>query len=238
MRESSPKTITGYCEPWSLRAGEKITLFSSSHSPGPAKLSLVRIDCGDPTSYGPGFSEEEIASDLPSRVELADQPLHPGSYATVDLQGLCATEQVELSFSLLATRPQEPQTLAWLETSRGHIAIVLDSGLICADVLGTLTPLRSQPLANRRWYELNLNVDVVFGKCTATVDTKPSVSPARDLLESSTEPTVFDIPAGNLDFVSLTFGGTPNGGCFDGRIGHPKLRADNLILEWDLSKEQ
>jgi hypothetical protein len=47
--------------------------------------------------------------------------LRPGSYATIDLQGLCATEQVELSFSVLATRPQEPQTLAWLETSKGHL---------------------------------------------------------------------------------------------------------------------
>ena len=151
----SPKIITGYCEPWSLRSGEKITLFSSSHSPGPADLSLVRIECGDPTSYGPGFSQEEIASDLPSRVELADQPLRPGSYATVDLQDLRATDQIKLSFSLLATCPEEPQTLAWLETSRGYVAIVLDSGLICADVQGTHTPLRSQPLANRRWYERN-----------------------------------------------------------------------------------
>ena len=237
MPENSPKAITGYCEPWSLRAGEEITLFSSSHSPGPAKLSLVRIDCGDPTSYGPGFSEEEITSDLPPSVELADQPLRPGSYATVGLQGLRATEQVELSFSLLATRPHEPQTLAWLETSKGHVAIVLDSGLICADVQGKLTPLRSQPLANRRWYELNLSVDIVTGKCTASVDTKPSASPARDLLESSCEPVVFDVPAGNRDFVSLTFGGTPNGGFFDGRIGHPKLGADDTTLTWDLSKE-
>ena len=62
MPENSLKAITGYCEPWSLRAGEAITLFSSSHSPGPAKMSLVRINCGDPTSYGPGYSEAEIAS--------------------------------------------------------------------------------------------------------------------------------------------------------------------------------
>ncbi len=237
MPDNSPKDITGYCEPWSLRAGEEITLFSSSHSPGPAKLSLVRIHCGDPTSYGPGFSVEEIASDLPSRVELADQLLRPGSYATIDLQGLCATEQVELSFSVLATRPQEPQTLAWLETSKGHLAIVLDSGLICADLLGTLTPLRSQPLANRRWYELTFSVDIVLGQCTATVETKPSASPARDLLESECEPMVFDVPAGNRDFVRLIFGGTPTGGFFDGRNGHPKLRADNTMLEWDFSKE-
>ena len=41
-----------------------------------------------------------------------------------------------------------------------------------------------------------------------------------------------------MDFVSLTFGGTPNGGFLDGRIGHAKLRVDSTMLEWDLSKDK
>ncbi|MCZ6616791.1 MAG: hypothetical protein O7E57_01560, partial [Gammaproteobacteria bacterium] len=237
MPERPPKAITGYCEPWSLRAGEKITLFSSSHTPGRAKLSLVRIDCGDPTSYGPGFSEAEIASDLPGTVELAEQPLRPGSYAVVDLRGLRATRRVELTFGLLATRPEEPQTLAWLETSEGHLAIVIDGGLICVDLAGTLTPLRSQMLAKNRWYELTIGVDLVLGNVTATVDSKRSASPARDLLESPGEAVAFGAPAGDRDLISLILGGTPECGCFDGRIGHPKLSADDTMLVWDLSRE-
>ena len=44
------KVVTAYCEPWSVRVGEVVTLRASSHRPCDATLSLVRISCGDPTS--------------------------------------------------------------------------------------------------------------------------------------------------------------------------------------------
>ena len=236
MAEHPPKVVVGYCEPWSLRAGEALTLFSSSHTPGPAELSLVRIDCGDPTRYGPGFAEEEIASDLPERVDLADQPLRPGSYATVDLTGLRASESAELAFSLLATCPGEPQTLAWLETTKGYLAIVLDGGLLCADVLDTRTPLRAAPLAERRWYKLIFGVDLTAGRVTATVGSEASASPGRDLVEAEPSEVGFGFPGGERTFVRLILGGTPEGGLFDGRIGHPSLSADDTTLVWDLAR--
>ena len=59
--EQKPKLITGYCEPWSVRGGDEIKLMASSHEPGITKLDLVRIICGDPTRWGPGFSEELLA---------------------------------------------------------------------------------------------------------------------------------------------------------------------------------
>ena len=232
-----PKVVTGYCEPWSLRSGESITLFSSSHSPCPAELSLVRIDCGDPTRYGAGFVEEETASALPKRVELADQALQTGSYATVDLSGIRAVESVELSFGLLLTQPDEPQTLAWLETSKGHLAIVAENGVLCADLLGTVTELRVGRLATRRWYQLTLNVDLVSGTVRALVSTEPSASPGRDLLEPDPEEVVFELPTGDRDFVRLAFGGTPDGGFFDGRIAQASLCADDTKLVWDFSEE-
>ena len=54
------KLITGYCEPWSLRAGEEIKWFGSSHIPTSGLLEVVRLDCGDPTRSGPGFAEEQV----------------------------------------------------------------------------------------------------------------------------------------------------------------------------------
>jgi N,N-dimethylformamidase len=237
MAEHPPKVVTGYCEPWSLRAGESVTLFAASHTPGPAELSLVRIDCGDPTRYGPGFAEEEIASKLPQRVTLADQPLEPGSYGTVDLAGLHASERVELSFGLLLTRPDEPQTVAWLEADAGAVAIVVEDGMLCADVNGAVTALRPIELAARRWYQVALGIDLVAGTISASVTTQPSASPGRDLLEPEVVEVVFDTVAGARDLIQLVLGGSPAGGAFDGRVGEVSLVADETKLVWDLARE-
>lgn len=230
-----PKRLTGYCDPWSLRAGEDVTFYGSNHEPGTAELSLVRIVCGDPTSYGPGFAEEEIDSSLPSTVELTDQPLRPGSFASFDLAGIEAQRTVELCFSLRLSKPEEPQTVAWLETTKGHLALVMNEGRLCADLLGKLLPLRAQPLSRRRWYHVRFQVDVVAGAITATVDTADSASPGRDLLEPQTEACSFSVPAGDRHFVGLLVGGSPEGGFLDGRVGSLSLALDGDERRWDFS---
>ena len=121
------KLITGYCEPWSVRAGEPLVLRASSHAPGPAELSLVRISCGDPTKAGPGFAEIEVASDLPSSVELVDQPLLPGSYGTVDLSGLAATASLGFSLDVLLTLPDEAQTIMTIGDADGRAVVQLSA---------------------------------------------------------------------------------------------------------------
>ena len=98
------KTITGYCEPLSLRAGESISLMASSHRAGPGRLDLVRIVCGDPTSSGPGFREIEVASGLPNAVELNEQPLTPGSYGEVDLSGFSVPERIQVKVHTTGAR--------------------------------------------------------------------------------------------------------------------------------------
>jgi len=237
MSTRPPKTIVGYCEPWSLRSGEPITLFASSEIEGPASLDLVRIDCGDPTSAGPGFAVEQILSALPPEVELTEQPLRPGSYATVDLTGMNASHRVQLNFDLMLTRPGEPQLVAWLSSTKGHLALVIDNGRLCADLLGDVMPLRSAPLAERRWYHLSFSVDLDVGEITATVSTEPSASPGRDLLEPPTEPVTLKVPRGDREFLQLVLGGSPDGGDFDGRLGDASFTADDTTSTWDFSAE-
>ncbi|MFT7601452.1 MAG: N,N-dimethylformamidase, partial [Acidimicrobiales bacterium] len=236
-KNDDPKMITGYCEPWSLRSGESIVLRASSHKPGPAELSLVRLHCGDPTSYGPGYDEEAVETSLPARVDLAEQPLVPGSSATVDLSGLTASGEVQLRFAVMITRPKEPQTLVWLTTTQGRVAVVLDGGVLFADLDGERSVLRAEPLANRRWYHVDLSVDLSGGRITATVSTEASASPGRDVVEPIPKPVVFGVPGGNWAFVELVLGGTPDGGDFDGRLGEVSLRADGLTLVWDFSQQ-
>jgi len=237
MSTRPPKTIVGYCEPWSLRAGEPINLFASSDVNGPTALDLVRIDCGDPTSAGPGFAVEDVVSTLPAMVDLVEQPLRPGSYATVDLRGLQASHTIELGVSLMLTRPDEAQLVLWFGTTKGELKIIVEDGRLCADLLGTVTPLRTTRLAERRWYHLRFAVDLAEGRGTTRVTTDPTASPGRDLLEPPGHDVTLPVPGGDRHPELLVLAGSPDGGDFDGRLGHASLVLDDIRLEWDFSAE-
>jgi len=248
--EDPSKAVVGYCEPWSLRAGERIELKASSHAPGDATLRLVRLSCGDPTSAGPGFAEHEVPStavsstELPSPVELTEQPLTPGSFASIDLGGLTASSTLTLAFSVMATRPKEDQTVASILCDGLDIEIVLEAG---APVLRTgerKVALRPKPLANRRWYEVSVSLDLRSGNLHTMVTSDRSASPGRDLLERPDEQLATDVPvvpAGTVELGWLTFAGTggaePWRGDFDGRIARPRLTVDDRELWWDLGQD-
>ena len=82
-RDLDPKLITAYCEPWSLRAGETIDWFGSSLQATSGQLDLVKLNCGDPTRSGPGFSEEECEIVPSETIDLNNQPVVPGSYLSL-----------------------------------------------------------------------------------------------------------------------------------------------------------
>ncbi len=244
-----PKQVTGYCEPWSLRAGEQVELMASSHTPGPGQLDLVRIHCGDPTRSGPGFHEEEIASSLQTDIELADQPLLPGSWAEVDLVGVNVGSAAELTFSVLATRPLVDSTIAALTTFDGTVVlrVALRSGSVVVSSGSVEVVLRS--LAERRWYDVAaiLSAD---GQLTAAVTTGTSASPGRDLIELAASDAAKSM-VGGLEpsaLGRLVFACDPGGANtanghmlsgtgFDGRIARPSLSAGGHDLVWDLSQD-
>ncbi len=252
------KAIVGYCEPWSLRAGEQIELKASSHSPGEAALRLVRLHCGDPTSAGPGFAESEVPSGLPAAVELTEQPVHPGSYGSIDLGGMTASTRLELTFSVMATRPKEPQTVATIVRGDGpDVAVVLDGGVPMLRVGGSTVALRSRPLANRRWYDVSVALDVAAGRLRSSVDTQRSGSPGRDLFELDDDVVEADVAldAQAIELRSLLLaagadggadggvvggeagGPAPGRGDFDGRLARPRLTVDDTELWWDLGQD-
>jgi len=238
-----PKTITGYCDRWSLRAGEQITLRASSHVPGPAAVSVVRTSCGDPTKAGPGWSEHPVDTDLPPTVDLIEQPLVPGSYGLVDLGGVAAAGTIELEFDVQCTRPKESQSIASIVGADGEMRIVLDDGLLrVQDVSGFDVALRERPLENRRWYHVSLRLDGGTGELTGGVTTAPSVSPGRDLFELDAVPVAASGVVQLGELAALAFGAarlSPDGawrGDFDGRIAAPELRVDDTTHRWDLSQ--
>ncbi len=240
--EHPPKTLTGYCEPWSLRAGEPIRLLASSAQPGPVDLSLVRIHCGDPTRSGPGFDEEEVASELPPAVDLTEQPLRPGSYGTVGLAGLNLARRLRLDLWLWPTRPDAVATVASVTGASFVFQLMLVDGVVRARVGGVDLALRSRPLANRRWYRVQVEVDLADRTIQGSVTTPPSASPARDLAEIDEGRVRGRADAVPSDLDHLILAGEPSDdgpqGTFDGRIARPSLTVDDTELAWDLAREQ
>lgn len=234
------KTITGYCEPLSLRAGESIRCMASSHMPGPARLDLVRIICGDPTRSGPGFKEIEVPSDLPTEVVLTEQRLQPGSYGAVDLSGFSVTRQMTFKVHIFATRPDQDQTLFSVVGESGPIlALALSKRRLVTRIGKTELLLRVQPLQAKRWYQVEIAADLKAGIVTGTLTPQPSRSPGQDVFERFEPRTVSTLisaePTGPLQ--CCLFAASSDGDHFDGRLARPVLTFDATTLEWDFSKD-
>jgi len=165
------KTITGYCEPLSLRAGEAIRCMASSHTPGSARLDLVRLICGDPTRSGPGFKEREVPSELPTEVTLTEQCLQSGSYGEVDLSGFSVTRQTKLKIHVFATRPDQDQTLFSVVGESGPLLVLrLSNRRLVTRIGKTELPLRDQPLQAKRWYQVEIAADHLQGDVDRSSD--------------------------------------------------------------------
>ena len=217
------KTITGYCEPLSLRAGESIRCMASSHTPGPARLDLVRIICGDPTRSGPGFKEIEVPSDLPTEVVLTEQRLQPGSYGAVDLSGFSVTRQAKLKIHVFATRPDQDQTLFSVVAESGPILVLALSKRRLVTRMGkTELLLREQPLQAKRWYQVEITADLKDGVVPEHSPPSPAVHLARTSFERF-EPHIArtSLSRNQRDAPVLFVRGFADGARFDGRLARP-----------------
>ena len=80
--------IHGYCDPLAARAGEPVDFMVSAEGTNRVNAQIVRLIHGDENPLGPGFVEEEVASDVPAEIEATRQYTQIGSFAEVsDPQG-------------------------------------------------------------------------------------------------------------------------------------------------------
>ena len=236
-RDLDPKLITAYCEPWSLRAGETIDWFGSSLQATSGQLDLVKLNCGDPTRSGPGFSEEECEIVPSETIDLNNQPVVPGSYA----QAFVTTGQVEsllgVSLWFQPTLLKRDGVILSLESEGSSIEIYNIGTSLMGRFGDTEQSLRKTSLERRRWYFLTIDVSGEDGVVTVSVSCPRSASPGRDLLQQGEEISALDIPDLTFKNPILRLAAGFRGERWDGRIAEPKLRVGSVVNEWQLETD-
>ena len=228
----STKLITGYCEPWSLRAGEEIEWFGSSHIPTSGTLGIVRLDCGDPTRTGPGFAEAQVEAIETQTVDLSSQRLLPGSYAEA-IVSTPETKLLELSLWFQPTFLKRDGVLFSVSSGESFVEGGNSGTELVARFCEVEAVVRDRPLERHRWYFLSLKVDVQAGVAEIEISSPKSASPARDLLQSGQDKCVVPISITFAGDLTLRLAAGVADGRWDGRIAAPKLVADGNHYEWE-----
>jgi N,N-dimethylformamidase len=77
------KKLIGYCNPWSVAAGEQLDVMVSCLVPGDYQASFVELICGDSRPHGTGFDERGVATDFAGQYPGREQLLRPGSFGVL-----------------------------------------------------------------------------------------------------------------------------------------------------------
>ncbi|MEC9058269.1 MAG: hypothetical protein VX410_01880, partial [Actinomycetota bacterium] len=235
--EPESKLITSYCEPWSLRAGDSIEWFGSSLLPTQGFLDVVKLDCGDPTRSGPGFSEQSCDVIKPTPIDLVEQPLLPGSYAEARIEKCESEASLTLSFWFQPTLLKRDGVIASVASDDALLEIYNSGSSLMGRFGSVELSLRTAPLERRRWYHLTVQVDGSREAADVTVVAPRSASPGRDLLQEGIEESTLPIPS--LTFTNPVFrlAAGPGGDRWDGRIAEPHLRIGDVIHEWSFAAD-
>jgi N,N-dimethylformamidase len=101
------KKLYGYADPWSVKAGDTLSFMISAEGTEQVEAGLVRLMHGDEHPDGPGFVEQEIDADIPSRLPVGRQFTQIGSYAVVEdeAQRLALSGDFTLYAFIFPTKP-------------------------------------------------------------------------------------------------------------------------------------
>ncbi|MGR9090184.1 MAG: N,N-dimethylformamidase beta subunit family domain-containing protein [Gammaproteobacteria bacterium] len=170
--------ITGYSDRFSARPGETVRFHINAEQNERFEAQIVRLIHGDTNPDGPGYKEEEIATDLDGMHQGEHQPLHSGSYIVVPHARemnvasftLCAliypttpvtdTEGVNVGMQGLLTKFDE-------STGTGFGLFINDDGeltLRIGDGKGHVQTFSTgRPLFRKVWYKVAASYDAETG---------------------------------------------------------------------------
>jgi N,N-dimethylformamidase len=212
--------LTGYCDRWSVRAGEKIRFMVASNGDQPFDLSFHRIFCADPNPDGPGYRALKIPSPIDGRHQGSARAAFPGSYGEAAIT--LPAGALALGATVFPTAPgRGAQTVLSLTVGTLHIALGLDAAGR-AEARAGQAIVTGRRLPPRAWCDLVLTL----AEGVLALAMRPRIPRPAFSASLSGAPR----PAGGVARVMVaaepSAGAAPRAGHFNGKIERPMIWAD------------
>lgn len=159
--------IIGYCDPLSVRPGEKISFKVSADGGGTFDARLLRSISADPNPAGPGIVEEAVSATLEGSYPARRQAFNPGSFAVVE-PGPAADGDVTFTAMIWPTLPGDGEQVIM---AMGWIELFIDGAGALAGRAGDTVVSTGERLRARKWTAVRLSLDSQAG--TLTVAQEP-----------------------------------------------------------------
>ena len=233
--------ILGYSDRFSVQPGERIGFKVSSETGAPFELKIVRLIHGDTNPNGPGYLEEETATEVAGRYPGRRQAVQAGSYAVVpaapafsSLVGFSAEATI---WPTLLARPLQAVMTLWDAERQAGFAILIEPERGALLRLGDGQTVADVPLGvslqERRWQRLAARFDPQTGEASIACEGPDGAHTARAI---TTLRHIGGVSAPLL-FAAMPAVSGARTAHFNGRIEAPCLRGpDQLIAAWDFSR--
>ncbi|MDA1099242.1 MAG: N,N-dimethylformamidase [Proteobacteria bacterium] len=262
MPELRRKTITGYCEPISVRPGQsldfKVCCYEGGASPRIYEADLVHVTGGDNTPGGIGVIEEVLAAPFAGPHPGRYQAIHTGSHGIVDegkdLAGLHSFTLQAMIQPTLPGRQQQVVMGRWRADEIGAggagFALLLDDDGALALAIGEDEDGAGRrgflstgvPMRRGQWAFVAASYDGASGRARLVQRPVPS-GPGDSLVSPATERT--DVLAKDLMpgaaaalFLFAAGGGSSEAAeftrHFNGKIDRPRL-ADRALNDAEMA---
>nr|WP_321985191.1 hypothetical protein [uncultured Lichenicoccus sp.] len=244
------KTLMGYSDKLSVRAGDPIAFKVGDSLQSPYAAQIVRLINGDTNPAGPGYREVEIDG-ASWQLQGRHQPVRSGSCVIIPGATSLPLGCVRLELMIWPTTPDKPdQVLAslWDPPRRQGMQLVLDGAEGLTLRLGGRSGQETRlalgaPVLARHWYRIEAAFDPATGMATLR---QTAFRPEFAVQDSGSVERSVDIAAMGNPGAPLVLAARPAvqtgfDGHFNGKLEAPCLwsgpRADNLFGAWDFSAE-
>ncbi len=165
-------SILAYASQLSVAPGDEIAFHIGSERVRETETSIVRVRCGDPDENGPGLKLIEMPSAIDGRTPIEPQPIHNGSYGTVE-DTLVLPSLRSFTFgcyvypTLIGSTIDQTVVSRWNGRDDAGWRLDIDTegfAVLTVGHAGHLSQIRSPvPLLNREWIFLAVVVDQTSG---------------------------------------------------------------------------
>ncbi len=229
MPDLRRKTITGYCDPLSIRAGQRLDFKVCCYEDGNYAADLVRLIAGDDAPGGVGVIEEEIAAPFAKSYPGRFQDIHPGSYGIVPSGGaLAGLESFTLQAMVYPTLPGRRRQV--IMGQAGAFAMLLDDDGALAVDIGGVQLSTGAPVRRHQWLFAAVSYDGDSGAVRLLQRPLPN-SPGDRLISPAVErqdTIAAQLTASSAPVLFAAGGVASRVDHFNGKIDRPRLASRAL----------